>query len=213
MGARILIASLACFACLTPAARAQDAGAAATLGVELISSAEADGVFELLPSEQLVLLRHAGSGMICTFDPNFGSRLFVAPGEPRGDTVSCDTEDAAGHFTLSATRQDEAQPIEAAMTETMEGIESWARDLQPLSATANSVAPDQSTLPENRSLSFTFEGPEGATYGRAGVAITNGWIISMVYFAPVTDETAQALATNRSHMLWTSALAQIEVTR
>lgn len=209
MGARSFITPLALALLAAPLAYAQSTEPGIA-GSELIAAANADGVFELLPSEQLVVVRHTGSGMICTFDPSYGSRLFVAAEGQRGDSVSCDTEDSAGHFTLSATRLTEARPIDESMSEAMDGIGGWARELRPLSSEAN-AAPG--TLPENRSTSFVFAGPEGDTYGRAGVAITEGWLISLFYSAPAATAEDQVIASQRSHMLWTSALAQLEVMR
>ena len=71
----------------------------------MIGDADAEGVFEVVPDEHLIAVRHTRSGLVCRMDPAHANRLVIYPQAARGEDVGCESRSDSGEMIkLIATR-------------------------------------------------------------------------------------------------------------
>ncbi len=181
-----------------------------SLGLELIADANAEGVFELVPAEHTIVVRHARSGLVCRMDPDSGNRLVIFPQAARGEDVACDSNDGNASVTLYATRFSFAEPVAlddlaeaaaAAIAQRYPG----ARELPP---------PPQSSgdgLPASRTAQFMVarEGDDAPMYTRATVALVGDWAIKLRYTALAHDAAAAHAAEQTANAIWRATLSEM----
>ena len=71
---------------------------------QLISSSAAEGVFEALPSDDALVVRHPRSGLVCRLRADAVNRLLIFPQAARGEDVACETRNGRESVALYATR-------------------------------------------------------------------------------------------------------------
>jgi hypothetical protein len=175
-------------------------------GRELIAAAHAEGVFELLPAEDQIVVRHSRSGLVCRLDPDNGNRLVIFPQAARGEDVACDTTDGRESATLYATRFS----FDTSLDEQIDGAETAVRrrfpDAIPF-AQSFEIASD--TLPAHRTRQFLVTRQDGARmYTRASVAFVGEWVIKLRYSVLAADDEAARQGEAASNEIWTAALAE-----
>lgn len=208
---RFAAAAVALFLIAAPSS-AQDTTTAANaspgaIGLELINTSNATGVFTLLPAERIIALRHAQSGMICRFDPEAANRLMLFPDAPRGDDVACETGDVNETVVLHATRYpsattnaQQADLASAALLERFPGAQRWA----PARVARRSAAP---ALPPHITRRYAVTLPDGRrAYARVAVAVLDEWTLKLRYTAAAPDAAAMAGAESTAAAVWRSAL-------
>lgn len=182
------------------------------LGLELINAGNAEGVFEALPSEQLIVVRHGRSGLTCRLNPENTNRLVIFPQSARGEDVACDSTDGRESVTLYATRFS----FEASLDELMQGATAAVHhrfpDARELPA---SVQLANAGLPAQLTRQFLATRPEDGAqlYTRASVAFVGQWAIKLRYsvVAPTAEAARQGEVT--SGLIWSSALSELMQTR
>lgn len=196
---------------LAAPARAQEAepqAAPISPGLELIAAASADGVFELLPGEQIIAVRHTRSGLVCRMALGNANRLLIFPQAARGEDVACDSHDGRMGVTLYATRFS----FETSLAEQIEGASAAVRTRFP-GARALPTPVGASTepgMPERASARFIVTNAEGApTYSRIDVALVRGWAIKLRYSAIGDDAEAIQAADNAADAAWREVMGDV----
>lgn len=187
---------------------AQEAEPQATPGSELIAAASAEGVFELLPGEGIVTLRHMRSGLVCRMALGAANRLLIFPQAARGEDVACDSHDGRVGVTLYATRFS----FETSLAEQIEGASAAVRTRFPgARALPTPVrASAEPGMPERASARFIVTNAEGApTYSRIDVALVRGWAIKLRYSAIGDDEAAIQAADNAADAAWRQVMGDV----
>jgi hypothetical protein len=200
---RILLGALAFLALAAPALADPPASGAAA---ELIAASSAEGVFEALPSERGVVVRHTRSGLTCRLISGNANRLLIFPQAARGEDVACETRSARESVTLYATRYS----IEAPLDEQISGVEAAIRqrfpEAEPIAAT---TAISSDTLPAHRTVQFIIR-PDGVrTYTRASIAQVGDWTIKLRYSVVAPDAEAVRQGEVAANAAFASALREI----
>lgn len=201
--AALSFACLTLYAALSPAAaqtpELRDAAAS------MIARANADGVFAIEDGGALILVRHAGSGMACRFDPAHDSALTIFPeaasGSRFGEDVGCNTNTPTDFRTFYATRYGRVRNVDEALDYAVRQIANRFPDARE-APSADMPAPDQ-PLPDSRTAAFIVQTPDGELYTRVSVAVLDGWEFKMRYS---TFDLTQ-IATGE--MLWRALLADV----
>jgi hypothetical protein len=191
-------------------AQTEPRASAPTSAQQLIDQSNATGVFEALPSEQLIAVRHERSGLVCRLDPNNTNRLIIFPQAARGEDVACDSTDGTESVTLYATRYS----FEATLDELMRGAGQAIRQRFPDARELPAPADAASAMPASRSAHFMVTRPDGAVlYTRITVAMVGQWAIKLRYtvVAPDADTTRRGEAAAIS--LWTATISELTQTR
>jgi hypothetical protein len=209
---RRVLASLAfCFAAFAPlSATAQETEPTASVGslaLELIAEGGAADVFEPLPSEQLIVVRHGRSGLVCRLEPDNRNRLVIFPQAARGEDVACDTTDGAESSTLYATRFSFEATLEDLIGGAVTAIHQRFPDARQLPPLTENSAPG---LPASQSAHFMVTRPDGALlYTRVTVAIVGQWAIKLRYSVVAPDEAATQRGQAAAAMLWNATLSDL----
>jgi hypothetical protein len=166
----------------------------------MIERAQASGVFEPLEDDNVIMVRHAASGMVCLFssDNRRAELMLFSSGLPRGDDVGCIRDSQDLWTTLYATRYAQPMSAEQALGEAVAGIQNRFQDAQRTPAI---IQMSTESLPPLHVAHFfvTLEGDRWIT--SALVAQSGDWILKVRYTAPAPDEDAV-----RRHQLEASAM-------
>lgn len=201
---RRLLGALA-FSVMASTALAQDASPGA-LAQALIAQGNAAGVFEALPSEQLIAVRHGRSGLVCRLAPGNTNRLVIFPQAARGEDVACDTTDGAESATFYATRFSFETSLDELMRGAAQAIHQRFPDARELPAPTDAGA----TLPASRSAAFMVTRQDGATmYTRINVAMVGQWAIKLRYTVLAPDEDAARRGEAAAAALWNATLSEL----
>ena len=210
---RRIICALALFAAAPAAAQEEDAPrpAPGALAAELIAQSSANGVFEALPADQIMVVRHRRSGLVCRLDPARANRLLLFPESPRGDDVACDSEGGGEAVRLYATRF----PFQTTVEQQLRGAVSVVERLHPdLRAYAPTIAATADAAPSHATAQFYFNAEDGARlYSRVSVAMIGDWVIKLRFTALAPDAAAARRAEMTSAMLWTTTLSELTARR
>jgi hypothetical protein len=196
------------FASLPAWAQDEPQASPGSLTLDLIDRSNADGVFEPLPAEHLIVVRHDRSGLVCRLDPESNNRLVIFPQAARGEDVACDTSDGRESVTLYATRFS----FQASLDELMQGATAAIRHRYPdaREMPAN-VQVSRDGLPAQLTTQFLVTRSEDGAqmYTRASVAFVGEWAIKMRYsmIAPTVEAAQQAEIT--SGLLWSATLGEL----
>lgn len=172
----------------------------------LIGDSNAEGVFEVYPSEHDVVVRHIRSGLICRMPEANANRLIIFPQAARGEDVACETTDGHETIRLFATRF----PFNTTLQAQVDGASAViARQHPDARAFAASTAIAATGLPESRSAHFIISNNGVRSYTRVSVAVIDGWVIKMRYTAPAADDTAAREAAQLSGRFWAGVLQEM----
>jgi hypothetical protein len=187
--------------------RGEPRASSGAIGLELIADANAEGVFELLPSEpHTIVLRHARSGLTCRMSADAANRLIVFPQAARGEDVACETTAAGETIVLFATRFSFATSLDEQIAGVEAAVQRHFPDAQPYAATRE-IASD--TLPPHRSAAFIVTRAGQRTFTSASVAQIGDWVIKLRYTAPAADDAAARRAETTAGRTFAAALAEI----
>lgn len=207
---RRMLGALALSLVLSASATAQEAEtpSPAALGLDLIAQGNAQGVFELLPNEQLVVVRHGRSGLVCRLSPANTNRLIIFPQAARGEDVACDSTDGAESITLYATRFSFEASLEELLQGAVAAIEHRFPNARALPA---SVEIASEGLPAQRSAQFMVTRDEDGAlmYTRASVAFIGDWAIKLRYSVVAATPEAAQQGEIASGLLWTATLSEL----
>ena len=204
---RHLLGALALTIALAAPALAQDGAPAEAL----IGQSRAEGVFEALPAEHLVVVRHERSGLICRLDPTHTNRLLIFPQAARGEDVACDSEGARVSTRIYATRYSFETDVDQQLAGAVAAIRTLHPDARVRPPTMDARA---SALPASRSAHFLIpQDGGGQLYSRVSVAMIGGWVIKMRYTAVAPDAQAAQQAELESTMLWNATLGEVSAQR
>jgi hypothetical protein len=172
----------------------------------MIGDADAEGVFEVVPDEHLIAVRHTRSGLVCRLDPHFGNRLVIYPQAARGEDVGCESRSDAGEMIkLIATRyslSDATLDVQVRLTDGL--IRRQFPDARPLPASAQPTSGIAS-----RTIQFMVTRDGRPTYTRASIAVIGQWSYSLRYSVPAADAAAASRAEQTSSALWNTTLAEL----
>lgn len=174
----------------------------------MIGDANAEGVFEVVPDEHLIAVRHSRSGLVCRLDPNNANRLVIYPQAARGEDVACESRSDGGEsIKLIATRYSVEAQLSVQIQLTSDLIRRQfpdARELPPVAPPAAGAA--------NRTIAFMVTRDGVATYTRASIAVIGQWSYSLRYSVPATTPAAAARAQQVSSGIWAQTLSELTTT-
>lgn len=190
------------------AQEAEPPAAVESLGLELIARSNAEGVFEVIASEQVIAVRHARSGLVCRLARDNSNRLIVFPQAARGEDVACDSTDGRERVTVYATRYSFA-------TNAREQIEGASAALQASfpSATAlpgPAAAPADGGLPPNVNARFSFTNAGGEQmFWRTNIAMVDHWVIKVRYTVVAPDAAARQNGERTADAVWRGVMGEL----
>jgi hypothetical protein len=196
------------FAIAPASAQTEPQASVGALALELVAQSNADGVFEPVPAEQLIVVRHGRSGLVCRLQPQNTNRLVIFPQAARGEDVACDTTDGRESVTLYATRYS----FQASLDELMQGATTAIRhrfpDARELPA---NVQVSREGLPAQQTSQFMVTRPEDGArmYTRASVAFVGDWAIKLRYTIVTPTPEAAQRAEITSGLLWSATLGEL----
>lgn len=199
-GILIALAMMAGPAWAEPPAASEPRTAAIAQG--LVDQAEAADLFEILPSDHSVVVRHTRSGLVCRMNPDATNRIIVFPQAARGEDVACDSTDGHESTTLYATRFS----FDTTLEEQIQGAEAAIRHRFP-SARALASVPDDP--PTSRTAEFMITRDGMQMYTRASVTLVNGWAIKLRYTEAAPDQAATDRARATAASIWRAAIAEV----
>lgn len=207
---RRVLAALAVWAIAAPAL-AQEASVG-SLGVELISRSDAEGVFEIIPSEQVIAVMHARSGLTCRLSRTNTNRLIVFPQAARGEDVACDSTDGREHVTVYATRYSFATSLEEQVTGASSALRRNFPNASALSGPASAAA--AGGLPPSVSARFSYANAQGQTmFWRTTIAMVGDWVVKVRYQTLAPDAAARQSAERTADAIWRGVMGELMTNR
>jgi hypothetical protein len=178
-----------------------------SLATGLIGDADAEGVFEIVPAEHEVAVRHIRSGLVCRMDPNSAYRLIIFPEAARGEDVGCELRDGDAVIKLYATRYSFPTTVAQQVAGATAIILQHYPGARPLQLAQHASA---NGLPASQSAHFLVRDAAGAQdYTRVSVAMIQGWVIKLRYTAPAADDAAAARVAQIADAVWRQTLSEI----
>jgi hypothetical protein len=175
---------------------------------QLIAQSQAAGVFEALPSEDRIVVRHGRSGLVCRFEPDNRNRLLIFPQAARGEDVACDSTDGAETVTLYATRFS----FEVTPQELIDGAVNAIHERFP-DARALPVSQEAPGVPPSHSAQFMVTRDGAPMFTRVTIALVGQWAIKLRYTAPAGDGAAAQRGEATAIAIWNAALSELTSTR
>jgi hypothetical protein len=177
---------------------------------QLIAHANATGVFEALPSDQLIVVRHPRSGLICRLAPGNTNRLVIFPQAARGEDVACDSTDGTESVTLYATRYSFETNLDELLQGAVAAIRHRFPDAQELPAPTS-----PSDQPAQRTAHFMATRPsDGARlYTRVTVAQVGQWAIKLRYSIVAPDADGARVGEAAAGAIWNATFSDLTQAR
>lgn len=173
----------------------------------LIGDADAEGVFEIVPAEHQVAVRHLRSGLVCRMDPNDANRLIIFPQAARGEDVGCETSNAREDIKLYATRFSFATNVNQQIQGASAAIQAHFPGATPYQM---ALRASSDGLPQSQSAHFIIRGENGArAYTRVSVAMIRGWVIKMRYTAPAASDASAQQDALMADRVWAEVLSEV----
>jgi hypothetical protein len=176
---------------------------------ELISAANAEGIFAPEANERVSVLRHVSSGMRCLFPLGASGRAAIIPSEslgiPRGDDVACTQNVGLGTVTLYATRYPRTQTLESAMQGAVAAMLVRYPDAREATLTdvERFAAPEGRTIPESRTAAFMVRDGDHQLFTRISVYVAGGWEYKMRFTSEIPRANVMA------DMVWMATLSDL----
>ena len=210
---RRIICALA-FLCAAPAVAQQtpvSTGAAAATpaaATALITAASAQDLFEALPSDAQVVVRHTRSGLTCRLRSSWQNRIIIFPDAARGEDIACESTNGSATIRLYATRYSFHTTLDQQISGAVAAIRQTAPDAHDYAPT---VAQSFPGLPATRSAAFLLTRASDHTqmYSHVSIAMVSGWVYVMRYTAPAADAAAAHQSEVAAHTLWQSTLGEV----
>ena len=178
-----------------------------SLASGLIGDADAEGVFDIVPAEHQVAVRHTRSGLVCRMDPNGANRLIIFPEAARGEDVACETSDGNATIKLYATRFSFRTNVADQLAGSATAIQHHFPDARPFQMTLRASADG---LPPSQTAHFLVHEANGPQqYTRVSVAMIHGWVFKLRYTAPAANDAAAQQAALVADRVWAEALSEI----
>ncbi len=209
---RILAVATLCMSAMACAyAHAQEADTSLSVAAqELIARGNAAGVFEALPSDGPVVVRHGRSGLVCRLAPANTNRLVIFPQAARGEDVACDSSDGSENITLYATRYSFDPSMEELIQGAVAAIRQRFPDARELPAPTGAGARAQ-----QRTAQFlvTREDDGALMYTRVSVAQIGQWVVKLRYTVVAPDAAAAERGEAAANALWNATLGEFSQQR
>ncbi len=192
----------------TPVSSPAPSASAPAAATALIASASAQDLFEALPSDSQVVVRHTRSGLTCRLRASWTNRVVIFPTAARGEDVACESTHDGTTIRLYATRYS----FHTALAEQINGAIAAIRQASPDARDyPPSVAQAFPGLPTTRSADFLLTRPSdhAQMYSHVSVAMVSGWVYVLRYSAPAADAAAAHQGEVAAHALWQSTLGEI----
>ena len=213
---RRIICALA-FLCPAPATAQQtpaSTGAAAATpappaaAAALIAAASAQDLFEALPSDTQVVVRHTRSGLTCRLRSSWHNRIIIFPDAARGEDIACESTNGSATIRLYATRYSFRTTLDQQISGAVAAIRQTTPDARDYAPT---VAQSFPGLPATRSAAFllTRASDHAQMYSHVNIATVSGWVYVMRYSAPAADAAAAHQSEVAAHALWQSTLGEV----
>jgi|CXWL01.1.fsa_nt_gi hypothetical protein len=193
---------------ISEAQQSEPQAAVGALGLELISSASADGVFEVIPSEQVIAVRHARSGLVCRLSRDNSNRLIVFPQAARGEDVACDSTDGRERVTVYATRYSFNTTAQEQIAGAAEALRTSFPNATALPGPASAAA--SGALPPSVSARFSLTNAGGEPmFWRTTIAMVDGWVIKVRYTVVAPDAAARQTGERTADAVWRGVMGEL----
>jgi hypothetical protein len=191
----------------TPVSTAAPA-ATPSAATAIIAAASAQDLFEALPSDGQVVVRHSRSGLTCRMHTSWRNRIVIFPDAARGEDVACESVNGGTTIRLYATRYSFRTTLDEQITGAIAAIHQTAPDAHDYTPTAPTTFPG---LPTTRQADFllTRASDHVQMYSHVSVVMVSGWVYVLRYSAPAADAAAAHQSEVAAHALWQNALSEI----
>lgn len=178
--------------------------------LELIAEAQAEGVFEVAPSEHDVVVRHIQSGLVCWMSEDNTNALTIFPQSPRGEDVACDSHSDSEFETIYATRYPQPVVLDEVFEGAIGALLQRFSQAAPYKPAMIKGAPALGAAPRgSRTARFVIVGEDGQQrYTRVSLAVIDGWCLKLRYTRIATDDFALISAEETAEQAWIAALDQ-----
>jgi hypothetical protein len=174
----------------------------------LIAAASAQDLFEALPSDTQIVVRHTRSGLTCRMRSSWRNRIIIFPDAARGEDIACESTNGSATIRLYATRYSFRTTLDQQISGAVAAIRQTAPDAHDYAPTVTQSFPG---LPATRSAAFllTRANDHAQMYSHISVAMVSGWVYVMRYSAPAADAAAAHQSEVAAHALWQSTLGEV----
>ena len=182
----------------------------------LLRSQNAADIFANVTGGGVPELRHTRSGLVCGFASGSPlNRILVYPSGPRGDDVSCGTEELAFSFTTYATRNSSGSTLEQEIQGAVVAIRARWPDARPYEGPGMSMelqprdGEPARPLPQRATARLVVGSGARAQLTRVSVTLLNGWIVKQRMTGPLSEAMTGELM---AELFMTSALTRMTET-
>lgn len=192
----------------TPVSSASLAATPPAAATALIAAASAQDLFEALPSDSQVVVRHTRSGLTCRLRASWSNRVVIFPTAARGEDVACESTSGGTTIRLYATRYSFRTTLDEQINGAIAAIRRTAPDARDYAPTISQAFPGP---PATRQADFllTRASDHAQMYSHVSVAMISGWVYVLRYNTPAADAAAARQGEAAAHALWQSTLAEI----
>src|SRR5690242_17091758 len=129
---------------------------AASAAAALIAAASAQDLFEALPSDTQIVVRHTRSGLTCRMRASWTNRVVIFPTAARGEDVACESVSGGITIRLYATRYSFHTNLDEQISGAIAAVRQTSPDARDYAPT---VAQSFPGLPTTRSADFLITRP------------------------------------------------------
>ena len=192
----------------TPVSSASPAATPPAAATALIAAASAQDLFEALPSDSQVVVRHTRSGLTCRLRTSWSNRVVIFPTAARGEDVACESASGGTTIRLYATRYSFRTTLDEQINGAIAAIRQTAPDAREYTPTISQSFPG---LPATRQADFllTRASDHVQVYSHISVAMVSGWVYVLRYSAAATDAAAAHQGEIAAHAIWQTTLGEI----
>ncbi|MBI3440106.1 MAG: hypothetical protein HY054_15890 [Proteobacteria bacterium] len=210
IGALVLLSSAPALAQQPPVSTVSPVSAPAppSAAAALIAAASAPDLFEALPSDTQVVVRHSRSGLTCRMHSSWRNRIMIFPDAARGEDVACESTNGSANIRLYATRYSFRTTLDQQINGAIAVIRQTSPDARDYTPTIAQAFPG---LPATRTADFllTRASNHAQMYSHVSVAMVSGWVYVLRYSAPAADAAAAHQAEIAAHALWQDTLGEV----
>lgn len=172
----------------------------------------ATDLFDNVTDGEVPQVRHRASGLICTFtSASPQNHILIYASGPRGDDVSCGTEEQGFSITTYATRHDGATSVQALVDDAVEAIRGRFPDARPYEGEGVSLSMTPSeggrAPPERLTARLQIDVGGRPSLTRVSIAIVDGWVIKQRLTGPLDQASLGDLT---AELFMTTALLAVQ---
>jgi hypothetical protein len=170
---------------------------------QIITAAQAEGVFVPVDNGEEVVVLHPASGLKCFFGVHGNGSIQLRAGSRRRDDVSCETNSSSARWTVSVHRRLKGYGLGDAIADTLQELARQYPDSAMTESSRSGILSDPAMKDSWTSAPFETRG-RGARSIFANAAVNGEWVITMIFAGP-RKSTTEGL----NGMTWHATLVEV----